>query len=926
MEDNETPTTESSGKRKRKRDVLFGGFKAPVEPPPIPTEDDIPDDVGPEVPDDILTAAIPEPLPPPPAPLSPPPEPVKPPPEDPPTKPSLVPIPSRAAASPRLRRHDEEGVGSPLERRDGSPPPGAIPITLGRRRPAPYEPTIKAPSPGMVDVDLPLPAQARTSLPATEYAGRSRAKGDPVVNAIEEAFAGFGPEEHVVDVRVEVLDEATRQYWTIGQALNQPISVARNPQGYLRYNGYYRVSVAPAGENFPPRRSRHFTARIKGPQRPANWYFDESDIGGVVYGERTGGDPMGWAPQPVVPPPSSGTDPDNVLRTIRTMREIEKEFKKPEGDDDVRRKVEELEAEVRVPRWRQPNPWEMGGGGGPPMYGNRREEERRREEDERRRADEERRRVEEERRRAEAAERKAELAEMQRRYDTQMEELRRQRENDQLKWEQERKAREVAEQRAAASEEHRKWEEQRREDRERWETQQRAEKERWEQQQRENERRREEDMRRFEVQFSEVKKQNELLTMKLSETPKESSIDKLLTVLPQLWANNKSEQLAAEQRWREESRITRDREREDSQRQTMMMQEMYRQSSEATRAQAIQAQEHSRTLLEFATRDNKNDSFASLGSVLSTLMQVQTNALSSVAQMQQGNSPSPWMDVAAGLVEAVGDVAKSVIAAKFGGDPSALAGMLPGMVGGPPPQAPPVRRPVAAPAPAPVARQPVQPPTRQPMPPEGTPVAVPRATRSRAPSAQEPAPGIPRRIMVKILDAAKSGEEPLRVARRLFSMVELCDVNELAKGNPQSEAILENLMTESKTKAQIAELFSAVDVTDEDYIDAVFSAYMTLIYSYVKVIQGVPDDDDDAEGEDEDEAPPGETPEEELASPPEAEVAVAAEADVETPEAPEVPEATEGVQEVLPGVEEPPSELPVAVRRSVRVRRGGQPA
>jgi len=916
--------------------------------------------------------------------------------------PSTVPAAQSMSTPRKTLRHltDDDMPVSPMELRDGPPPPTAVQVPYGRgvkmteappprQRPAQYTPT-------SVSATLSAsPDAAAGSGPVTEmHVAQPRpeapplpkgTKRDPTTAAIHDALSNLGPAETVVDVAVEVFDETMHQFVLAGGASSQPLNVIKEPQRYLKYNGYYRISVCGAGEGFPKHKTSSFTTKIIGPPRHPYWQFDETDVSAGIFGGERGDAFMGFPQQPyMMPPQQPQPDPaETVVRSVRALTEVQK-ILNPDGDKEKDKERAEELAELRAARagggwggnpWA--SPWAAGGGGAPWMGGGgspyrrdeeerrRREEEerrrqeddrrkereeekrryeeekhraeedrrrtdeekrcadeerrrhedeerRRREDEERRRADDEKKRLEDERRRADD-DRKREMSELRMQFDNQLKELQRQRDEDKRHWEDERKAREETERKAQDSlrdlqsqrereEERRRYEETRRDERDRWEAERRQEKDRLEQQQRVEETRRAEEARRSAEAIAEIRRQNEMLVQRM-DRPQESTVDKLLGNLPQLmmqWkdmsATSRAEQAAVQMQSREEQRYERERAREDATRQMQMWQEMSRMSVESIRVQSEQSQQYSRSLLEVLGKNGNSDILNSVAGAMNMAVTAQTNVMTAIAKsgLAGGGGPSPWVDVAAGAIEAAGNIASSVIAAKIGAPPEALRQMM-GFGGGEEgaqQQGPPIRRPPQG-LPAPQQRRP-PPPPQQPSPidevrfrnmqrPAPVQPAVPptrvvvprqpvqppapaRMQVQQPPQAQQPsppqaiaapgAPGLPQKIINRVLTAAKEGQQPNVVARKLFALVEVCDVNELHVGNADAERIMNGLTTEVKALDQIRELFGMVGVTDEAYIKAVRDIYIKLIYAYVEALQS------DGSGEEEKESEEGEEGEE----------------------------------------------------------------
>jgi len=672
---------------------------------------------------------------------------------------------------------------------------------------------------------------------------------------------------------------------------------------------------------------------------------------------------MGYAGQPIVPP--QGVVQNPVGAAVQSVREL-KDLKKLLSDDDDdnggggSRRLVELEQELRMARMQGG----MGGGwgGGPPQYLRQKEEEerrrrdeedrrraeeerrrveeierkrlvdeeRRRSDDEKRRGEEERRRIEDERRHTEAEARRREMQDLQAKFDLQMTEVQRQAEETRRRADDaERKAsererdlvtqKEREDERRRYEESRRLEEDRRREEKDRWEVQQRTDKERFEEQRRE-------DRQRTEVQLAEIRKQNDVLAAKLAEAPKETPLDKLLSNLPatliqakDLFAGNRTEALAAQQQAREDSRLERERIRDDANRQMTMWQSMSTMNVESVKSQAAQSQEHMRQMMDFMAKGNNNNA---IFDSVAGLMKTQTEVFSSVARMNLsgGNSgPSPWVDVAAGAIEAAGNLATSVIAAKLGASPEMMKQML-GLSGAPEEQVgPAVRRPPVLTGP------PRVPQVRPPAPVQQKPVVIPRAPApARTPAAQpavrkptasvQPAqgpqvevPGIPKKIMNRVLLAAQSGEPPQVVARKLFNLVDLCDAHELHKGNADAEKIMKGLTVEILIPNEIKRFFGMAGVTDEEYLAAITFVYLKLIYANVETLRKV------EQGEPETEVEQAAEPEAEQAAEPEVEPAPEQEAtEPESAEQPQDEPVVEPAQESeveQAGPEEPVAEV-----------------
>lgn len=888
--------------------------------------------------------------------------------------PTAAPI---AAPRPALRKHGEEVMLAPIELRDPPPPPGAEPIPYGRgitgsragtpivpsHRPAAYV----SPDTAMPVTTIPVtpPGDMRVVIPPTTRQPPSRTVKDPTAAAIDEAVAGLGPPESIVDAGVEVYDEATRQFWSIGMAASQPLSVIKMPQKYLRYAGYYRVSICPPGDGFTPTKTRSFTYRAQGPERPSNWFFDETDVGGTVYGDRGGF--MGFGQQPVMPAPQPDLA-ETVVRNVKALKEVEKIIR-PDDDSD-RKRVDELEAELRQSRMGgHLGSWAGGGWGGPGgMYyqqqqRQREEEEKRRLEeqrrideqhriDEQRRLDEERRRVDEERRREEDRRREEERrAEEKRREEDRRREEEHRRELAELKAALERQNAEAVRRAEDA-------------DRRREEAEKRAaEREREAAREALNERRLEETKRAVDLQIAEIRRQNELLLAKMDQQPKETTADKLLAQLPTLlleWKrsgeSSRAEQLENRRMAMDEARLERERAREDSARQSEMWQRMSAMQTEALKSQSEAASRHSQTLLEIMGKNGSSDILNSVASAMRLTSEAQTNVLTTALRsgLGGGNSggPSPWVDVAAGAIEAAGNIATSVIAAKVGAPPEAMRAMMglgdPNAAALPPP---PVRKPQQArpqpqqaqpqqpqrvvipraptPAPAPVART----PQTRPAPTASQPQAQPQPQAQQAqpqaqPQTQQPPkkqPGMPQNLVKAVLASAQAEDAPEIVARKLFSLVETCEVNQLHIGNEDAERMMALLTTEAKLPEGFHEFFTENGgVDNQDYLDAIREVYTRLIYAYVAAVQGQTtqvtsenedeeEDDgsgngDDIEAADDDEAPAEEEPEEQTPPEPEPEKA---------PEPVAEPPAPEPAPVAAPPPQPEPEPTPKPRRRRV---------
>jgi hypothetical protein len=92
--------------------------------------------------------------------------------------------------------------------------------------------------------------------------------------------------------------------------------------------------------------------------------------------------------------------------------------------------------------------------------------------------------------------------------------------------------------------------------------------------------------------------------------------------------------------------------------------------------------------------------------------------------------------------------------------------------------------------------------------------------------------------------SAKSGEPPVLVARKLFTLTELCEVNGLHVGNAQAEAIVKGLTHETLVAQTVTDLLTIIKDDagqavefDPAYIEAICDVYIRLMYAYVKALE-----------------------------------------------------------------------------------------